>query len=38
MIDVVLPEGHEKNVQTAQSFSGVKPFNYDPNHSSAMIS
>lgn len=38
MIDVVLPQGHERNVQTAQSFSAVKSFNYDPNHSTAVLS
>lgn len=38
MIDVILPQGHERNVQTAQSLSVVKSFNYDPNHSTAVLS
>lgn len=38
MIDAILPGGDEKNVQTAPSFSVVKSFNYDPNHSTAVIS
>lgn len=38
VIDDILPQGHERNVQTAQSFSAAKSFNYDPNHSTAVIS
>lgn len=38
VIDVVPPWGHERNVQTAQSCSIRKSFNYNPKRNTAVIS